>query len=87
MPQNPPNIPFSGEDHQENRDSYLGNLEGRSPGTSPKKEEGRFSGISRERWLELARHVAEIQQYQREHGLEDKGDPPPDNRPSFSSTR
>ena len=48
------------------------------------KQEGRFSGISRQRWIELMRHYAEIQQYQRQHGLEDKGDPPPED-PAGSS--
>lgn len=47
----------------------------RSP--SEDGEEKRFPGISPERWLELARHYAEIQRYQKEHHLEDQGDPPP----------
>ncbi|MGB9619462.1 MAG: hypothetical protein ACPL7K_03505 [Armatimonadota bacterium] len=41
-------------------------------------EDRSFKGIPRERMLELARQVAEIQKYQKEHGLEDKGDPPDD---------
>lgn len=44
----------------------------------PTDDQG-FQDIPRKRWLELARHVAEIQKYQREHGLEDKGDPPDDD--------
>lgn len=43
------------------------------------QEQG-FEGISRERMLELIRHVAEIQRYQKAHGLEDKGDPPEEKK-------
>lgn len=46
---------------------------------SPQEEEKRFSGISPERWQELLRHYAEIQRYQKENDLEDKGDPPKDD--------
>lgn len=37
-----------------------------------------FKDIPRERMMELVRQVVEIQRYQKEHGLEDKGDPPED---------
>ena len=44
-------------------------------------DERDFKGIPRARWLQLARHVAEIQRYQRARNLEDKGDPPEDESP------
>ena len=71
MPENSQNSPALGEN------SNPRSSEDRGP--DQEKQEGRFSGISRERMLELARHYAEIQRYQREHGLEDQGDPPPDD--------
>ena len=44
----------------------------------PQQDMG-FGDIPRERMLELARHVAEILRYQKEHGLDDRGDPPEDD--------
>jgi len=71
MPENSQQSPASGE-AQNPRSSD-------DRGPHQEKQQGRFSGISPERWIELMRHYAEIQRYQREHGLEDKGDPPPDD--------
>lgn len=51
----------------------------------PPQEDRGFKDIPRERMLELARHVAEILRYQKEHGLEDKGDPPEDDPPPSRS--
>ena len=49
----------------------------KNPQQNDREPEDRgFKDIPRERMLELARQVAEIQKYQKEHGLEDKGDPP-----------
>lgn len=48
---------------------------GMGPWSDWRKAEGRFSGISPQRWQELLRHYAEIQQYQKAHGLQDRGDP------------
>ncbi len=42
---------------------------------APAGTEG-FGAIPRSRMLELVGQVAEIQQYQKENDLEDKGDPP-----------
>lgn len=51
--------------------------EKKQPNDDPRKSDDRgFKDIPRERMLELVRQVAEIQRYQKEHGLEDKGDPP-----------
>lgn len=47
--------------------------------TLPPSDDRGFKDIPRERMLELARHVAEIQRYQKENNLEDKGDPPDDD--------
>ena len=71
MAENSKNSPASGE-NQNPRSSG-------DRGPDQEKQQGRFSGISPQRWIELMRHYAEIQQYQRQYGLEDKGDPPPDD--------
>ncbi|HOP78678.1 MAG TPA: hypothetical protein PLD05_14405 [Thermogutta sp.] len=52
----------------------------------PTDDQG-FQDIPRKRSLELARHVAEIQRYQKENNLEDKGDPPDEDNDSPQQRR
>jgi len=60
----------------------------KNPQQNDREPEDRgFKDIPRERMLELARHVAEILRYQKEHDLEDKGDPPDDDSPPSAPRR
>lgn len=47
---------------------------------NPEQADDQAIGLPKERILELARHYAEIQRYQKENDLEDKGDPPEDDQ-------
>lgn len=71
-PNQPPPEENALSDQTANADSSAG----MGPWAKIQETEGRFSGISRQRWDELIRHYAEIQKYQKDHGLDDRGDPP-----------
>ena len=64
------------ENSQQTPSPQRGNGPAENPPIEGDKTEGRFSGISKERWQELLQHYAEIQRYQKAHGLDDRGDPP-----------